>query len=324
MGLFTKDSSNNYPGEPRVGRIIAAIFVCVVALIFLIVGLANSPLKKTPADKIALSYGGGPFEGAKFQGIINPGSGLHFNGWFDKWVEYPVTVRNYIVSLHPSEGDRSEADAIVAPSKDGVEIKWELAVFMKLNTNLIRDFHEKLGLKYKAWTDNGWNAMLEQTVRQQLENAVQVSSKQFTADQIYTDPTVIQKVQADVANGLKDSINASVGEPFFCGPTFQLGKADCPDFQVVVKKPNLPQNVIDAFNRQKESSANIITAQNNAAADVKTAEGKAAQQKAVQNSLTPEYLEQQRIAAMSDCAKSPNCTLVMTNGGSGINVNTGK
>jgi len=34
------------------------------------------------------------------------------------------------------------------------------------------------------------------------------------------------------------SVEVRSGRAFFCGPTFQLGKADCPAFQVVVKKPN--------------------------------------------------------------------------------------
>ncbi len=46
----------------------------------------------------ALSYGGGPFEGNKFQKIVRPSSGLVLNGLFDKWYTYPVTQRNYIVS----------------------------------------------------------------------------------------------------------------------------------------------------------------------------------------------------------------------------------
>ena len=37
--------------------------------------------EKTPADKIALSYGGGPFEGNQYQRTVQPGSGLSFNGW---------------------------------------------------------------------------------------------------------------------------------------------------------------------------------------------------------------------------------------------------
>lgn len=111
-----------------------------------------------------------------------------------------------------------------------------------------------------------------------------------------------------------------------CGPTFVLGKPDCPDFQVVVKKPNLPQSVIDAFNNQKSSQANIQVAQNNADAAVKTAQGTAAQQDAVQAHLTPEYLAQEQIDAEKACAANPSCTLVIvpSGGTAGINVNVGK
>jgi len=87
-------------------------------LLFLLV--VAHPLRKTPADQIALSYGGGLLAGAKYQKTVFPGSGLVVNGMFDKWYEYPVTVRNYIVSLNPNEGDRGKADEITAPDAGAV------------------------------------------------------------------------------------------------------------------------------------------------------------------------------------------------------------
>lgn len=305
------------------GGIVVCIVAGVMVAITLVAAIFAWPFAKTPADKIALSYGGGPFEGAAFQRVVQPGSGLVLNGLMDKWYEYPVTQRNYIVSLNKDEGDRGVEDQIHAASSDGVAIGWELASYFKLNTGLIRQFHETLGLKYHAWSTSGWDKMLNDTLRQQLENAVQISSKQFTAEQIYKDSTVIQKVQDDIASSLKDSVNHSVGAAFFCGPTFDRRHPEvCPDFQVVVKKPTLPQSVIDQYNNQKASELGIQVAKNNADAKVKEAAGVKEQQAALAQSVTPEYLDLLRAQAMQACASNPNCTLVITQGGTGVNVNT--
>src|SRR6476469_3965210 len=84
----------------------------VIAVVVGITGISTvaATFRKTPADKIAISYGGGPIEGNHFQRIVQPGSTLTFNGLFDHWYEYPVTQRNYIVSMNADEGDRNVAD----------------------------------------------------------------------------------------------------------------------------------------------------------------------------------------------------------------------
>src|SRR5688572_24558792 len=97
----------------RAAKIIGVVIVAVVVLLTLL-GIVGTSFRKTPADKIALSYGGGPFEGAQFQKVVEPGSGLVLNGVFDKWYEYPTTQRNYIISRRASEGDVVGEDFITA------------------------------------------------------------------------------------------------------------------------------------------------------------------------------------------------------------------
>lgn len=296
-----------------------------VLLVLVILLFAAWPFAKAPADKIALSYGGGPFEGAKFQKVVQPGSGLKFNGWFDKWYEYPVTQRNYIISKVEGEGERHEADFITAPSSDRVPVEWELSAYFKLNTRIIRKFHETVGLKYKAWTDAGWDTMLHQTFRQQLEAAVQAESRKHTSDEYQSSADVIDKVRLGIASSLKTNVNTVLGDEFFCGPTYDAANGNCPEFEVVVKKPSLPKDIVDSYQRQKTSANDIITATNNAKVAEETARG----QKLAQSALAgiyndPNYVEYLRALAMQDCARNGNCTLVVTPGGTGTNINVGK
>ena len=136
----------SYENPISFGKKLAAGAVAATALVVPVATWMVT--EKTPADKVALSYGGGPFEGNQFQREVQPGSSLVFNGIFDKWYEYPVTLRNYIVSSSVDEGDKESFDVIKTSDSDGVEEQIELTVSFRLKEELVRKFHERLGLKY--------------------------------------------------------------------------------------------------------------------------------------------------------------------------------
>lgn len=301
----------------------------VIAFVLLItlVPAALGSFRKTPADQIALSYGGGPFEGNQFQRIVRPGSGLTFNGLLDHWYEYPVTQRNYIVSENPKEGDRAEADQIVASTSDKVQVRYEVAVYFKLNTDKLRRFHEQIGLKYAAYHESGWEKMLNDSFRQQLEAALQVESRRHDSESLLGDPDAVTAVQSGVASGLKDRIKGVLGDDYFCGPTFVDidGRSDaCPNFTVVLKRPSFSDGVIQAFEQNRISKSKVLTAQNEADAKEAEAKGVARQRQALNDggALSDSFIAYTRAQAELACANNPNCTMVVTQGqGTNVNVN---
>jgi hypothetical protein len=300
--------------------------VAIVVALFLgisLVSAAAGSFRKTPADKIAISYGGGPFEGNKFQRIVNPSSGLTFNGLFDHWYEYPVTQRNYIVSMHADEGDRGVEDSITASTSDKVQVKYEVAVYFKLNTNKLQHFHETIGLKYNAWTESGWNQMLNDSFRQQLESALQLESRRHDAESLLGDPDAVNAVGAGVATQLKDRIEKVLGDDYFCGPTFVRGQKSCPNFTVVLKRPSFSQAVLDAFEANRISKSKVITAQNEADAKEAEARGVARQRQALDQggALSQSFIDYTRAQAELACAQRDNCTMVVTPGNTNVNVN---
>lgn len=155
-------------------------------------------------------------------------------------------------------------------------------------------------------------------------------------------PSIYGKLNDEIADGLKDQINVALGDAYFCGPTFngevqENGNADCPDFQVVTKKARLTDdNVIASYNAQKTSEnakvtaendgqKRIVEAQRNADAQIAEAQGKAdAQAKLADIYNDPAYLDYLRALAMQQCAGNSNCTLVITAGETGVNVNIEK
>lgn len=309
----------------------------VVALI--VISLFAGAFASTPVDKIGLHYTGGPIDGTKFAGIVQPGSGTRFIGLLDKLVELPVTQRDYIVSLHPEEGDRRGPDSIVAPARGGVEMQFEIAAYFTLNTSpqVVRRFYERVCVKFACDTEVGWDQMLNNNFRKPIEQAIQQRVREHTVNELYagqasaetgtTDEdakSLLVKIQEDVAHDLKENINRILGGNYFCGPTFDRADPDvCPDFQFqIISATPTDDSVRNSFAANAASQQAIITAQNNAQAKVAEAEGQRKSQEALNNLYAdPNYIAYLNALALQQCAANSNCTLVVTPGGTNVNVN---
>src|SRR5262245_32243192 len=186
-------------------RWLPVIIVAVIVLLALAPTVASG-FKKTPRNMVGISYGGGPFEAAHFQRIVQPGSGLFFNGLFDPLYLYPSDTQNYIVSKTIGEGATKQPDSIIAPSQDRVPIEYQVAVYFKLNLDRLKAFHESLGLQYSAYTSSGWNNLIQDTFRQQIENAIQEETRQYPVEKLYGDADTLAKVQQDVERKISDRL----------------------------------------------------------------------------------------------------------------------
>ena len=257
-------------GAGRMVTRIGGFGVLALIVILVIAFFALSPFKKTPRELIGLSYGGGPFEGAHFQKVVQPGSNLFFNGWGDPLYLYPVTQRNYIISKRAGEGDVEGSDFVPAPSSDRIEVDYEVAVYFKLNLSKLQQFHETIGLKYHAWCDrgsehcsDGWERMLRDSFRQQIEFALQRESRRYQVADIYANQQTLVEIQRDVGTVLKENVNQILGDDYFCGPTYSLASADaCPDFEFVIKRVSIPQQVLTAFEANRTSEIAVQTKKN--------------------------------------------------------------
>ncbi len=145
-----------------------------------------------------------------------------------------------------------------------MQLTYQLAVYFKLNTDLLRQFHEQLGLRYRAYTASGWSNLLQDTFRQNVENAVQEQTRRYTVAQLYGNAQNL----ADLQNAEQDSLGrrliAALGEPYFCSPTFKPGgPCDPPTF--IVKQIDIPPAVSDAY--VAERAAQVQVAQRKAEAE---------------------------------------------------------
>ncbi len=303
----------------------------------LFLSLTASGCSTTAAvDKVGLYYTGGMFQGQHFKKVVNPGSGATFLGWGDdiKWL--PAGQRNYIVSLNPTEGDRETKDSIVVPAKGGIEMVFEVSVYFKLNTHTndikgydggtLRKFYEQICRKYNCTGGDGWDKMLNDNLRKIIETSMRQKVFTYTVDELYANQEgeasgkedAIQKIQVEIATTIKENVNTALGGEFFCGPTFDRNKKECPDFQFIINSA-VPSDkgVKDSYSAQRVASNGVVTATEKARAQKAAAEGTAAAQQALVGKLSPEYLELQRIEALKLCAQSPGCTII--NSGAGNN-----
>jgi regulator of protease activity HflC (stomatin/prohibitin superfamily) len=241
--------------------VVILVLVLVPLLLVALVPVVTGAFKKTPRDKFGISYGDGPIEGVHFQRTVKPGSGLFFNGFFDKLYLYPADQRNYIVSKAKNQGSTKGSDSIVAPSRDRVPVEYQVAVYFKLDSDRLRDFHEQLGLKYSAYTTAGWNRLIQDTFRQQIENALQAETRRYDVADIYANAELLAQIQGEVQKSLKARLTSALGEDYFCGPKFQpRGKCSEPIF--VIKNADVPKDVVKAFQDNRTSEVQVLTKQN--------------------------------------------------------------
>lgn len=238
----------------------------VLVAVLVILGLAMIPLvggslKKTPKDRVGISYGGGPIEGNHFQRIVQPGHPLFFNGFFDPLYLYPADQQNYIVSKGGGGARPTTKDSVVAPSKDRVQVAYQVAVYYKLNTDKLQKFHEQFGLKYWAFTSDGWKRLIEDTFRQQIENSLQEQTRRNDVADIYGNADKLLSIQNSVQTTLSERLRLAMGDQYFCAPTWEPGKP-CGDPTFVIKKVDIPQSVATAFENNRTSAIQIKTKQN--------------------------------------------------------------
>jgi regulator of protease activity HflC (stomatin/prohibitin superfamily) len=244
----------------RRGLVILVLVLVPILLVALVPTVAGA-FKKTPRDKFGISYGDGPIEGVHFQRIVKPGSGLFFNGFFDKLYLYPADQRNYIVSKAKNQGSTTGSDSITAPSRDRVPVEYQVAVYFKLDSDRLRDFHEQLGLKYSAYTSSGWDRLIQDTFRQQIENALQAETRRYDVADIYANAELLAQIQGEVQKSLKGRLTNALGEDYFCGPKFHPG-GKCSEPIFVIKKADVPKDVVKAFQDNRTSEVQVLTKQN--------------------------------------------------------------
>lgn len=245
----------------------------VVAVIAGLVGYLTS-YRSIDAQTVSLVYGGGVFDPAvgKFERIVGPG-GRHNVGLANKLYPYPTTNRTYIISTSEGEGDEGTAEAVPVSTADtGTTVQVQGIAYFRLNVqpDVLRAFHERYGLKYRAWenqvdgrqSDDGWSYMLRELFRNPLQSAITTAGRSMTVAD-FSDGAAVAEFEQRVGAELTTRLHDTLGEDFFCGPATTEDPRDerCTQLRFNMKPYQPPAGIAAANERIDQAQRNLKAAQ---------------------------------------------------------------
>ncbi|MGW6282289.1 SPFH domain-containing protein [Kribbella sp. NPDC055071] len=235
-----------------VGGLIAAVILLII--LFNIFNFAS-----TDANRIGLHYGGGVIEDKKFKSIVPPGSTNKLIGPGDTVYDYPIDQRSYIIG-----GDGADTDAgdeVTVVSKDNVRLGVRVQVYFTLNRDkdVLKSFHERIGLKTEAYTEHGWNDMLQSYFRPQIDRALAAVATNYNWAELYNNEKKKSEFQTAASTEFTRLLPAAVGGDYFCGPSYN-GSNACGELSFTIQKPTpLDKGIIDGLEAKQRAELSKAT-----------------------------------------------------------------
>lgn len=237
-------------GKGCLPKAIGGVVAVVILLVFLgyVFNFAD-----TDANRIGLHYGGGIIEDKKFKSIIPPGSTNELIGPGDTVYTYPIDQRSYIIG---GEGaDSSTEDEVTVVSRDNVRLGVRVQVYFTLNRDrdTLKSFHERIGLKTDAYTERGWDRMLQAYFRPQIDRALAAVATNYAWSELYNNEAKKSQFQTAAAKEFTRLLPAAVGGDYFCGPAY-TGTNDCGELSFTIQKPTpLDKGIIDGLEAKQRA-----------------------------------------------------------------------
>lgn len=240
-------------------------------------------------DKIGLYYLEGSSDGYQFGECVQPGKTGPAE-WNNSMVLLPTSLRNWLVDDVATADDKDPLIVAAAPQEgqpSGIAVRLNIQAKFFLNTfcddqgGVVKVFWEKVGRRYSADTDDGWQRMLLETFSTSLKSISKDAARQYNADDLVANKDGVQgKVLAEISAKFSTEVNRLSGGPFFCGPSFNRGSSDCPAIELQMIGIELAdQGLRDARNEKQRqielAAAKLAEAEGKAKAMVAEAKGKA-------------------------------------------------
>ena len=220
---------------------------------FAVLAVAGCTTVSTAPDQEAVKYGYGWTESGKFKGCADPshkerhsGSGLG-----DRYYYYPAGQRTFDFT----GGKEADSAPFGTVSKDNVQVSFAGVVTFELDTNcdVLKRFHEQIGLKFSAFMDaddttsDGWTRMVNIYIGQPLHRALATEASKNGYRDLYNNDAIKQQVEAALNDDLAAQVQALAGGAYFG------------HFALKLQRPTIP----DA-NQQALAAEQVAVAQNNA------------------------------------------------------------
>lgn len=236
-----------------------------IALVLAVVVLSGGCGRQGSAtNEIGLVYSGGAIEDKAFKGFLKPGATWEKVGWGSKVYRYRIDQRSFIAA---PENKTRDVPPVQIVTSDDVRMLVEFQMYFKLHWNdekIMRQFHENLGVKTKAWTDEGWKQMLNEYFAPQIERALEAVGLKHKWRDLYASEEARVAFQNEAIQRVKENLREviGVGADYFCGPSYTGAKGSkCGEFTFTVGKPEPANPDIVAAIESEQTSATRTIAQ---------------------------------------------------------------
>ena len=290
------------------------LLLLVVGLLSL-TGCASLELQR---DEAGIRYSGGALlpESIDFKECQDPGT-QEYGAPGDNIYSYPTGSRNF--KFHTDPGSDAGPLGVSTPAPVGPNGEQGspltlnalgTATFVPawvnpdgtVNCPILKNFHEQLGLKYKAWTPEGWKAVVGVYVKDPIDYAVDVAARQTDWVKLSTDGGVKEKWATDAKEAIPDAVKAQTGaETSFFRITGLL-------LQTPTLPGDLQQKIIDAEGAKATAVGDTNAARQRAETAKVNIETEAvvAQRRAEIINAFPGGIDGYRKAAEADAIRSGN------------------
>jgi hypothetical protein len=232
--------------------------------------LAGCSAPSTQADEVFVHKGSGISEGHEDKGCV-PAATRQINwgtGMGDDYYAYPQNQR--VFDFRGVNGsDRGPFEVV---SKDGqtLTIPGTLSFVLNTDCKVLQRFHDLIGNRYRAYmednqTGDGWTKVLNLYMAPPLDASLDRLAKQYTWNELRSDPSIKDKINADVNETIARLINQQMEgqEDFFQG------------YSVLVTQPIAPESLVASVRSQEEAIAAAKASEAKAKADASAAEAAA-------------------------------------------------
>jgi hypothetical protein len=225
----------------------------LVAIVVTSCGMADSAI-----NELCLIYSGGTFEEKNYKGLLEPGSTAKSVGVGSSTYCYKTDQRSYIANNNKGARDVAQPEVV---SKDDVRLTVPYQLYFTINQDedILREFHENLGVKTDAWKEDGWKQLLREYFEPQIERALEAAALQSNWRDLYASEEARISFNAATISSLKKNIKEVIGNDYFCGPKYTGEGSECGDFTFTVGKPT-PVNgdIVAAIESEQTAAANVI------------------------------------------------------------------
>jgi hypothetical protein len=258
-----------------------ATFVAAILCLAMIVAVSGVRIERGSAGTVAVVRNGGPLDSRTIRQVIMPGQSLTYTGMFSQSPHvYPashVTLK-YTVTGRQTTRPQPAVDTIVLPTKDGVQVGIDAAVFFNFVADAdlaalqlfdksigTRHFTTPTGRSLYPWQgESGFSAMLDSLFRPVLENDLRKEVGQFKCAALVSSCSLVRRTGASRMNAPGESIariEARINDSLVSDLEQALGDRYFMDIRFRVARVTLPKNVQRAVDSAQAEFAAVNSAQ---------------------------------------------------------------